>query len=99
MSCTFVSYILYKMLVRVTNILFKMSQVPRVALKETTLGGLLKQPAIPGHTVFFFPTGPAAEQSGSLYYTFGSGVELRSCPFLPFWKSLMTDVRASLLKK
>lgn len=74
------------------------SQTPRIALKETTLGGLLQQPTVPGQTVFFFAAGAAAEQTGSLYYTFGSGVEFRSCPFLPFWKSLMTDVQASLQK-
>eukprot|EP00884_Botryococcus_braunii_P020123 jgi/Botrbrau1/6795/Bobra.0057s0027.1 len=72
--------------------------VPRIALKETTLNGLLSKPALPGKTVFFFVSPVAAEKYKNLYFTFGSGAEYRSCPFLPFWKSLMTDLQTNLQK-
>ena len=40
----------------------------------------------------------AAEKSGSLYYTFGTGTEARACAFLPYFKAFMTDLQKELAK-
>ncbi len=40
----------------------------------------------------------AAEMSGSLYYTFGTGTEDRACAFLPYFKAFMTDLQKELAK-
>ena len=40
----------------------------------------------------------AAEKSGSLYYTFGTGSEVRACAFLPYFKAFMADLQKELAK-
>ena len=71
-------------------------QVPRVALESTTFGDLLFYPAKPGKTVFIISISRIAEATGSLWYTFGSGDDVRACPFKPFFESFMGDLQAQL---
>ena len=71
-------------------------QVPRIALESTTFGDLLFYPAKPGKTVFIISISRIAEATGSLWYTFGSGDEVRSCPFKPFFEGFMGDLQAQL---
>jgi hypothetical protein len=40
----------------------------------------------------------AAQRSGSLYYTFGTGTEARACAFLPYFKAFMADLQEELAK-
>ena len=71
-------------------------QVPRVALAASSFGGLLSYPAKPGKTVFFLNISKAAGMERSLFWTFGTGVPERSCPFKPFMMSFLKDVQKQL---
>ena len=71
-------------------------QVPRVALAASKFGGLLSYPAKPGKTVFFLNISKAAGMERSLFWTFGTGVPERSCPFKPFMMSFLKDVQKQL---
>lgn len=71
-----------------------MMQVPRIALAASTFNGLLAYPAVPRKTMFLISISKAAGKTGSLYYTFGTGVPERSCAFKPFIMSFLKDVQA-----
>ena len=70
--------------------------MPRVALERTTFGDLLFYPAVPGKTIFLISISRIAEATGSLWYTFGSGDDVRACPFKPFFEGFMGDLQAQL---
>ena len=74
-----------------------MLQVPRVAIGAGTFDGLLAYPATPGKTVFFMSVSKAADVTGNLFYTFGTGDHERACPFKPFFESFMGDLQQLLL--
>ena len=71
-------------------------QVPRIALAASKFGGLLSYPAKPGRTVFFLNISKAAGKERSLFWTFGTGVPERSCPFKPFMMSFLKDVQKKM---
>ncbi|KAL3695374.1 hypothetical protein R1sor_009450 [Riccia sorocarpa] len=70
--------------------------VPRVVMKETTLNGLLSYQGRPSSTIVFLSISSAAEQTSSLFFTFGSGGEYRSCAFKHFFYDFMTALQAEL---
>ncbi|KAL3695390.1 hypothetical protein R1sor_009466 [Riccia sorocarpa] len=70
--------------------------VPRVVMRETTLNGLLSYPGRPSSTIVLFFINSAAEQTSSLFFTFGSGGEYRSCAFKEFFYDFMTALKAEL---
>ncbi|KAK9827964.1 hypothetical protein WJX81_002557 [Elliptochloris bilobata] len=70
--------------------------VPRIALDNSTFGGLLAYPAVPGKTVFLLNINKAAGKTGNLFYTFGTGDALRACPFKPFFERFMGDLQTQL---
>lgn len=71
-------------------------QVPRIAVKASTLGGLLSKPTTPGKTVFIYKISKAAAETGDLNFTFGSGSDDRQCVFRDFFMNFMTDVQQAL---
>jgi hypothetical protein len=71
-------------------------QVPRIAIRSSTLGGLLRSPARPGRTVFILRVARAAARSHDLYFTFGTGKPERSCVFMHFFLSFMKDLQKEL---
>ena len=71
-------------------------QVPRIALATSTFRGLLAYPAVPQKTIFLMSISKAAGKTGSLYYTFGTGVPERSCVATNFIMSFLKDVQAGL---
>ena len=71
-------------------------QVPRIALGPSTFSGLLAKPAVPNTTIFFLGISESAGITKSLFYTFGTGVPERSCPFKPFFEAFMGDVQKQL---
>ncbi|KAL2632267.1 hypothetical protein R1flu_016953 [Riccia fluitans] len=70
--------------------------VPRVVMRETTLNGLLSYPGRPSSTIIFLSISSAAEQTSSLFFTFGSGGEYRVCAFKQFFYDFMTALQAEL---
>ncbi|KAL2632287.1 hypothetical protein R1flu_016973 [Riccia fluitans] len=70
--------------------------VPRVVMKETTLNGLLSYPGRPSSTIVFLSISSAAEQTSSLFFTFGSGTEYRVCAFKQFFYDFMTALQGEL---
>eukprot|EP00884_Botryococcus_braunii_P007945 jgi/Botrbrau1/17151/Bobra.0157s0045.1 len=70
--------------------------VPRIAVTESNLGGLLRYNAVPFRTVFLLGIGKAAKATGDLRYTFGCNINYRQCAFMPYWKSFMEDLQAVL---
>lgn len=70
--------------------------VPRVVTEASTFNGLLAYPAVPGKTVIMLMLGKAAEATGSLFYTFGTGDFTRSCAFKPFFEAFMGDLQKEL---
>ena len=71
-------------------------QVPRIALAASTFNSLLAYPAVPQKTMFLISINKAAGTTGSLYYTFGTGVPERSCVATSFIMSFLQDVQAGL---
>ena len=71
-------------------------QVPRVALESTTFDDLLFYPAVPGKTIFLVSISKIAQRTGNLLYTFGTGDDVRACPFKPFFEKFMWDLQTQL---
>ena len=71
-------------------------QVPRIAVRDSTLGGLLTSPARAGVTVVILKVGQAARRTGDLLFTFGTGSPERACVFQEFFLSFMRDLQATL---
>jgi hypothetical protein len=74
-------------------------QVTRIAVKASTLGGILSSPTTPGKTVVIFKVGKAATQTQDLLFTFGAGRSERSCVFKDFFVSFMSDLQKELIAK
>lgn len=74
-------------------------QVLRIAVKDSTVGGLLPKPARAGRTVFLFKIGQAAAQTGDLRFTFGTGGPERLCVFQDFFLSFMSDLQVALRER
>ena len=72
------------------------AQVPRIAVRTSRLGGLLRFPTAPGKTVVILKIAKAAAASGDLFYTFGTGRAERSCVFMGFFLDFMRDLQAEL---
>jgi hypothetical protein len=72
------------------------AQVPRIAIRASRLGGLLRSPTVPGKTVVILKVAKAAATSGDLYYTFGTGKSQRACVFMGFFVEFMKDLQAEL---
>ena len=72
------------------------AQVPRIAVRASRLGGLLRSPTSPGKTVVILKVAKAAATSGDLLYTFGTGRPERSCVFMGFFLDFMKDLQAEL---
>jgi hypothetical protein len=72
------------------------AQVPRIAIRASRLGGLLRSPTVPGRTVVILKVAKAAASSGDLFYTFGTGRLERSCVFMGFFIDFMKDLQAEL---
>ena len=70
--------------------------MPRVALESTTFGGLLFYPAVPGKTIFLISISKLAQRTGNLFYTFGTGDDVRACPFKPFFEKFMGELQTQL---
>ncbi|GAP94259.1 hypothetical protein [Leptolyngbya sp. NIES-2104] len=71
-------------------------QVSRIAVKASTLGGILAAPTTPGKTVVAFNVGKAATQTQDILFTFGTGRSERSCVFKDFFLGFMTDLQKEL---
>ncbi|MEM7033475.1 MAG: hypothetical protein AAF629_28245 [Chloroflexota bacterium] len=71
-------------------------EVPRIAVKASTIDGLLRQPTTPGKTIFICKIGKAAAETGNLDFTFGTGEAERACVFKDFFVAFMTDVQCEL---
>jgi hypothetical protein len=72
------------------------AQVPRIAVRASRLGGLLRSPTTPGKTVVMLKVARAAAASGDLFYTFGTGRPERACVFMGFFLDFMKDLQAEL---
>jgi hypothetical protein len=75
------------------------AQVPRIAIRASRLGGLLRSPTTPGKTVLILKNAQAAAQTGDLFYTFGTGKPERSCVFMGFFLDFMKELQAELGKR
>lgn len=71
-------------------------QVPRIAVKASTLDGLLSSPTIPGKTVVILKLAKAAAQTKDIRFTFGALQADRACVFQDFFLSFMTDLQSTL---
>jgi hypothetical protein len=71
-------------------------QVPRIAIRSSTLDGLLWFSMSPGKTVVILKVAKAAAKSHDLYFTFGTGKPERSCVFMSFFLSFMQDLQQEL---
>ncbi|KAG6558085.1 hypothetical protein Mapa_000266 [Marchantia paleacea] len=71
-------------------------QVPRVVMKDTTLNGLLSYPGRPSSTIILLNISQAAEQTESLFFTFGTGSEKRACAFKEFFFDFMSALQSEL---
>ncbi|BBN08796.1 hypothetical protein MPTK1_4g14540 [Marchantia polymorpha subsp. ruderalis] len=71
-------------------------QVPRVVMKDTTLNGLLSYPGRPSSTIILMQISEAAEQTNSLFFTFGTGSERRVCAFKDFFFDFMSSLQSEL---
>lgn len=71
-------------------------QVLRIAVRDTTLGGLLRKPLRAGWTVILLKIGKAAARTGDLRFTFGTGSPERACVFEGFFLSFMRDLQSTL---
>lgn len=71
-------------------------QVPRIAVRESRLGGLVRRAIKPGKTVVILKNGTAAGKAHDLYFTFGTGRKERACVFMPFFLAFMADLQSEL---
>lgn len=72
------------------------TQVLRIAVRDSTLGGLLRTPTRAGQTVVILKIGRAAKRTGNILFTFGTGGLDRVCVFQEFFLSFMRDLQATL---
>jgi hypothetical protein len=72
------------------------AEVPRIAVRASSLGGLLLTPTRPGKTVVVLKVAKAAAASGDLFYTFGTGRPERACVFMGFFLDFMQDLQGEL---
>ncbi|CAM9265978.1 unnamed protein product [Pylaiella littoralis] len=73
-------------------------QTPRIALRDTTLDGLLDEPAKANWTVFILQIREAAAATKDSLFTFGAGVDERQCAFKFAFQKLMADLQAELAR-
>jgi hypothetical protein len=71
-------------------------QVTRIAVKASTLDGLLSSPTTPGKTVVILNVGKAATKTKDLHFTFGTGYSERACVFMDFFLAFMNDLQQEL---
>ncbi|MEM9091822.1 MAG: hypothetical protein AAGC93_24170 [Cyanobacteria bacterium P01_F01_bin.53] len=71
-------------------------QVPRIAVKASTLDGLLSSPTTPGKTVVILKLAKAAAQTKDIRFTFGAFQTDRACVFQDFFLSFMADLQSTL---
>ena len=71
-------------------------QVPRIAVRSSTFGGLLLFPTRPRETVILFQIGRAAAKTKDLFFTFGTGRSERACVFMDFFLAFARDVQTVL---
>lgn len=71
-------------------------QAPRIAVRSSTLDGLLLFPTREAWTVLIFKIGTAAARTKDLFFTFGTGRSERACVFMDFFLALVGDVQKAL---
>ena len=71
-------------------------QVPRIAIRSSTFGGLLLFPTRPAKTVVIFKIGKAAAKTNDLLFTFSTGRPERACVFQGFFLAFMRDLQKAL---
>ena len=71
-------------------------QVPRIAVRPSTFGGLLSAPTKPGETIVIFKIAEAAAKTKDISFTFGTGDDERACVFKDFFLSFMRDLQQIL---
>ncbi|CAM9334591.1 unnamed protein product [Ectocarpus sp. 12 AP-2014] len=71
---------------------------PRIAIKDSTLGGLLKKPAKAKWTIFILNIRQAAAETKDSLFTFGAGVDKRQCAFRFAFQKLMADLQTELAR-
>jgi hypothetical protein len=71
-------------------------EAPRIAVRSSRLGGLLRSSMKPGWTVVIFKIGAAATETSNLFFTFGSGGPRRACVFMDFFLAFAADVQGAL---
>ncbi|KAI9131315.1 hypothetical protein [Acaryochloris sp. CCMEE 5410] len=74
-------------------------QAPRIAIRDSDLGGLLKSKTKPGWTVVIFQIAKAAQKTSDLYFTFGTGTSERACSFMNFFLDFMKDLQMELIDR
>ncbi|WP_299408419.1 hypothetical protein [Acaryochloris sp. IP29b_bin.148] len=74
-------------------------QAPRIAIRASNLGGLIRSRTQPGWTVVIYPIVKAAQQTGDLYFTFGTGTLDRACSLMRFFLDFMNDLQMELLQR
>ncbi len=72
------------------------AQVPRIAVRSSTLDGLLASPIAPGKTVIIFKVAEAAAKTKNIWFTFGTGDSDRACVFKDFFLNFMRDLQIAL---
>jgi hypothetical protein len=70
--------------------------VPRTAVGNGTVGGLLTEPLVPNCTFILLKVGKAAADSKDDNFLFGPGTPERQCPFKPFLFGFTGDVARRL---
>ena len=71
-------------------------QVLRIAVRPSTLDGILSVPTRAGETVVLFRIGRAAARTKDLFFTFGTGRSERACVFMDFFLAFARDVQKAL---
>jgi hypothetical protein len=73
------------------------TQVPRIAVGNSTVNGLLSKPLVPDHTFILLSTGRAASSTDeSDMFLFGAGTNARQCPFKSYFMDLAEQVSTRL---
>jgi hypothetical protein len=68
------------------------TQVPRIAIGNSTVNGLLSKPLVPDHTFVLLCNGRAASSTESDTFLFGAGTIERQCPFKSYFLDLASQV-------
>lgn len=74
-------------------------QAPRIAVRDSNLGGILSSKTRSGWTVFIFQIAKAAQKTSDLYFTFGTGTSERACSFMDFFLDFMKDLQMELIDR